>query len=703
MIYVVTQQILEEYEGIKVISVEESLNLLTPLKLVGLDTETSGINCHECELLSIQLGCPDFQVVIDCITVDILFYKEYLERKDITFILWNARFDLKFLFKHGIVPYHVWDGFLAEKILWLGYPTVLSPEIWERIKEDRYEFVPPSKKGNTGSYVLFMSLESAAKRYLGKRLNKSIRGQIIWRGLSEAVIRYSAEDIEYLEPIMNIQLNLLKEKGLDTAIKYSNRFIFPIAYMEFCGVRVSIEKWEEKIRKDQIKVNKSLQELNKWFIENFPESKYIVRDLQGDLFSGFNTEPKVTLNWNSTKQVIPIFKHFGVDVEVVKDGEDKESLDAKVLKPQSHKCSLVPLYIKYREAIKVTTTYGKNVLKQINKRTGRLHTNFNPIGTDTTRISSGGKDKSAGVKYINMLNIPRDETRECFVAEDGNKFISIDYSAQESCIMADMANDEVMIYELNEGSGDLHSLTAKLVFPEIPEDTPVKDIKRLYPELRQEAKGYEFCFAYAGNDRTLVQNYGLTPERAKEIYDNYMSGLSGLKAYQEWRKKDWWDKGYIDLNPKVGFKTFIYDYKYLKETQESFKELGFWDRYRGLKDTNPSHPLVVKVKEFFKRKAASDKQSVNYPIQHTGALCIQVAMINFFEYLRSHNLLFKVLLTVLPYDEICCETPKEIAEEIASVLKNCMVEAGAYFVSRVKLGAELSRNKDGSLPDHWVH
>ena len=113
----------------------------------------------------------------------------------------------------------------------------------------------------------------------------------------------------------------------------------------------------------------------------------------------------------------------------------------------------------------MVSVYGENFLKQINPVTGRLHTNFNPIGTDTARISSGGKDKANKVDYINFLNLPADEeTRACFVSEKGNKWISIDYSGQESFIMADVANDKAMIHELMEGSKDLHSLTAKMVF-----------------------------------------------------------------------------------------------------------------------------------------------------------------------------------------------------------------------------------------------
>jgi hypothetical protein len=32
-----------------------------------------------------------------------------------------------------------------------------------------------------------------------------------------------------------------------------------------------------------------------------------------------------------------------------------------------------------------------------------------------------------------------------------------------------------------------------------------------------------------------------------------------------------------------------------------------------------------------------------------------------------------------------------------------MVEAGAYFCTRCKLDAEISRLPDGSLPTYWIH
>lgn len=208
---------------------------------------------------------------------------------------------------------------------------------------------------------------------------------------------------------------------------------------------------------------------------------------------------------------------------------------------------------------------------------------------------------------------------------------------------------------------------------------------------------------YAGNASTIKRNFGLTDEEADRIYNSYMQGFNGLKEYQAKRKRDWWEKGYIDLNPLIGYKAYIYDYQYLKKLQASFKEPGFWDYYREMKVSNPTCDTVRKVKEFFRRKSDSDRQSVNYPIQHTGALCYKTSMINFFEYLRNNNLLFKVLITVTPYDEINCEAPEEIAEDIAKVLYNIMVDAGAFFCKRCKLDADISTLEDGSLPTYWIH
>lgn len=681
MIYLVTaNQELFDNEVYQIIGVPKSLELLEPLKVVGLDTETEGLDPYTKRLKTVQLGCREFQIVIDCMTIDIKLYRNYLESNRL-FIGWNLKFDLKFLYHQRIVPRRVYDGYLAEKLMWLGYPPGMHS----------------------------LSLKTAGETYSGVELDKSVRGKVIWAGLETDVVKYAANDVTYLEEIMNKQLKLLKDKGLEVAIDYENRFVLPLAYMEYCGVKLDVEKWKQKMKTDLERELIAKKACDDWIISTAETDsflkKYIYVNLQGDLFEGFDTTPKVKINWNSIKQVIEIFKHFGVDV-VIDDkekGGTKDSIDAKTLKPQKDKCELIALYLEYKEATKVTSTYGDNFLDQVGPN-GRICTNYNQMGADTTRITSGGKDKTNRKDYVNLLNLPANaETRACFVAERGNKWISIDYSGQETYLMASIANDEAIIEELTNGSGDIHSLTAYMSYSEIPRDTPIKDIKKLFHNLRQEAKGIEFAINYGGDANTISRNKGIPQDEANRIYNNYMRGFAGLKRYQDFRRRDWWDKGYILLSPLTGHKAYIYDYEDLKKIQERFKEPGFWEYYREMKQTAPECETVQMVKRFFKRKSASEKQSINYPIQAAGSMCLRVSMINFFEWLRQEDLLFKVLICVAPYDEMNVEAPEEIAEEIANKLYYYMVKAGAYFCTRCKLDADISTLEDGSLPTYWIH
>ena len=321
----------------------------------------------------------------------------------------------------------------------------------------------------------------------------------------------------------------------------------------------------------------------------------------------------------------------------------------------------------------------------------------------TLRLSSGGKDKATGKEYINLQNLPADaETRACFIAEELNAWISIDYTGEESFLMASIANDEAMIKELMYGEKDLHTLTAKIIFSQIPKDMPAKEVKKKFHTERAAAKGYEFAFNYNGNADTIKRNFGLTDEEANRIYNAYMKGFNGLKKYQEYKHKDWWDKGYILISKVSGHKAYIYDYKSLKEDSEWMKTLD-WGYYREMKKSYPKCDTVQRVRHFFKRKAASDKQSSNYEIQGTGALIFKVASVYFWNKILENNWFNKVKLCIPVHDEWNIEAPKEIAEEVAQILYDCMIKAGKFFCTRCKLDADISRLEDGSLPTYWIH
>ena len=373
MIFLVTSnQQLFNNENYKIISVEESLEKLNKLKIVGVDTETEGIDVHTKKLLLAQFGCFDFQIVVDCRTVDIKLYKNFLERTDILFLFWNAKFDLKFFLKERIVITNIYDGYLAEKLQWLGYPA--------------------------GQHS--MGLKAAGLEYCNVELDKSVRGKIIWsKTLSDDIIIYGAHDVKYLEKIREGQLLKLKEKGLLKALAYENKFCPVLAYTEFCGVKLDENAWKAKMEKDRKGFETAKIELNSWVEQHFPESKYVHRELQGDLFLGFDDSPHCIINWGSPKQVIPLFEEIGFNLETFdkKTKETKKSVGADIIEAQKDKSDIAPLYIKYKGYEKLVGTYGQNVLDQINPVTGRIHTNFNQLGCDT------GKNITKVLKFQNFL------------------------------------------------------------------------------------------------------------------------------------------------------------------------------------------------------------------------------------------------------------------------------------------------------------
>lgn len=708
-------------------TIEQAMSVLLPLKLCQLDSETKGLDCHTKALLTIQLGNKDNQVVIDWTTLtprEKQIVKNYLE-SDRLFLGWNLMFDLTFLYVQGIYPKHIWDGMIAEQLLYLGYPAQMREK----------------------------SLKAAAWNYLNINIDKTVRGKIVNDGLTTEVVIYAAGDVTYIEDIKEKQDIEIEKQGMKLAVELECEFVKSLAYFKYCGVHLDITKWKAKMTKDQAKLDKAISELNAWVVawdkENphngydiqYPELKYpkysadypaevkrlikdgykrfpqedlqtpdgkvdaykkVIKnqftriDTQGDLFTGFDTEPKCVINWSSQKQVIPLFELLGINVETFdkKTKQKKKSIEANVLKPQKNDFPIIPIFLEYQEAAKVVSTYGQNWLNAINPKTGRIHADFHSIGTDTARVSSGG-----GVWKLNMQNLPHDpETRACFTSEEGNAWLSADYQSQESRIIASVSKDEKMIDLFEHGCGDVHSLVAYMSYPNIiPRDTKIEDIKKLYHNWRQKAKSIEFAINYGGDYNTISKNDGIPVEEAKEIYDNFMEGFPGIKRYQDYCRAAVMRDGYILLNPLTGHRAHIYDAEELKETHNKIQEPGFWEYYQNVRKRNPQDEIVQEVRHYMQRKAASEKQSINYRIQNRGAMCFKLSSIKLFNWIVDHKLIDKVKMCVPAHDEFNLECPAAIKEQVGKVLIDCMIAGGKPFCPNVFLGADIDIN------DHWVH
>ncbi len=741
MIYYVTiQQEAFEHKDYQVCSVEESLNLINSFTnhIIQLDTETTGLDPHIDKALLVQFGNIEetVQVVVNASEINIKLYKEAIESAFI--VGQNLKFDIKVLFAFGIIVRKCYDTMTSEQILYMAYPNFMvgcTEEImmqyceyvdsipgWEDLKKEEkkkrlYRDIP-----NVAEFVYEHSgvgLKALMYRYFGEEMSKEVREEFTQdlQRIETKHIIYAAKDVQPLYRLMQMQVKRLKELGLLQAAKVECQFIPAVAYYEWCGVHMNVPLWQQKMASDYKKMTEALEKLNQYVVD-FGDSRFLKINLQGDLFLGWDTTPKCNINWNSNKQVIPFLTALGFNCKGIdkKTKEEKDSIDASVLEPQRHvNPEFYDVYLAYTEAQKVCSTYGQNYLNAINPYTDRIHTTFRALGTDTGRLACGSqkqnqslaklkglpvvkevKDTKLKCAYPQLQNLPADEiTRASFCAEKGNVWISIDYCGQESVLMADFSQDKAMMDVFLKGE-DMHSTVAYMIFPnDIPRDTPIKNIKKLYKHFRQEAKGPEFCFAYAGNDSTLVQQYGMDPQVAKSIYDNYMKGFPGIAKFQQKQKNHVVQNGYILISPVTGHKAFWWDWKWWKKVEAS-QDNAFWTDYRE-NHKGTGDEVARKVSKHFKAKTKWEKNACNSPLQGSGAIIFKRFNKVLFDWIVDNGYFNTVKFCIPVHDEINVECPEAMAEEVKNKIQEVMKSEAQPFLK------SLTLDSDASVSDHWIH
>lgn len=611
----------------KEIEVQDIISYFKNHKFIALDTETSGLDPHSCELLSIQFGDFDQQFVIEYSPNILEKLKPLLLRKDVVWVLQNAKFDLQFFYKHDIILENIFDTYLAEGVLYCGFDDVKLP-----------------------NYVR-KSLDVLVLKYCGVLLNKSIRGTINRVGLTDKVIEYGANDVKYLIPVMTSQMVKIKEDGLWGAVKLDNKFVKVLAYIEYCGIYLNKEKWLAKMEEDSKKLSDMEFALNKWVFERFGD-KYVNKQL--DLFSAAK---RCSLNWSSSKQIIPIFKELGVDTKVrdKKTGKMKDSIEAKHIVKQVHVSPLIQMYIDYKKAQKLVTTYGQNFLDAINPKTGRIHATFWQI-MNTGRTSCGSGDNKDDDNSINLQNIPSDKiTRGCFTNQFENTvLVDCDYSQQEDRMYTQLSKEPALINFYNDTTRkrDGHGFTAKLCFPKELKDIPEEEVKHVRPDLRSKAKGAKFAILFGGVGDTIAKNLGLSKEEGDEVYDAYMKAFPKLKEYFDYIKPIVVKNGYVYFNKVTGRRSYyqIFDeYERLSRTIDK----QWWENYKQHKFHQTEDFLTYykpTCKRFFNLRGDLERRALNFPCQGSASDMSKLAGVWFFDWILKENLFNKVKISNFVHD-----------------------------------------------------
>ena len=691
MIYLVSDRIdVSSMDDVKKLSVEDSIALIGSWPVVQFDTETTGLDPHVCKLASMQFGYKDFktgehtQIVVDCNSIDVLLYRMVIEKSHL--IGHNLKFDLEFLYNFHITPLHVYDTMICEQLLYLGY------------------------KSGKVTY----NLHDVLLRYTGIELDKTFQKDIAQKGLTPEGIRYAANDVVHLQDIRKSQMLIAKDRNCLNAFTVENRFVPAIAYLEWCGIKLDEKKWKAKMDKDKRNLEEYLGKLND-YVKNSTllSSEFTTTCTELSLFEDpdVTMAPKCSVDWDSPKQVVPVLQKLGFDTKTKdkKTKKEKDSALEKLIVTQKGIADdFLDIYFKYKEASKCVSSYGQGHLNQINPNTGRLHTVFRQFGTVTGRMASGesrsrNEDlaKLKGlppddVSYCNLQNLPKDtETRGCFVAEDVNAFVSVDYEAEESRVQADVWNEKTLLDSFANGI-DTHNLYAKLCFPDELKDIDVKDVKKLRPDLRQKAKSAEFAVGYGSDGTSIATSIGLPVDKAREMVSGILKGMPGMANYKKRAGKFLKEHGYIIINNQTGHRIYWPEWAYWKATEERF-DRQFWDDYKLYHKGTDDEVAQMVRKHISMGHDWFEKNVLNYPIQGGSAIVMKQAAADLFEWVVKNNLFGKVLFCVFVHDELDCECPKDMADSFSKVVQDIMERAAAKYYKRLPIPA------DASTDSHWVH
>ena len=337
------------------------------------------------------------------------------------------------------------------------------------------------------------------------------------------------------------------------------------------------------------------------------------------------------LNPNSPKQLSAyLYDKLGLKgIKKNKSGysTDEDTLkDLRVTYPEYD--NFISSILKYREINKLYSTYTLNMLEYAVD--DRIHTEFKQTGTATGRLSSINP---------NMQNIPQkgeyaEILRSSFVAKQGCRLVSLDYSQIELRILAHLSQDENLIKAFNENK-DIHTMTAHSIFHLSPNDVVTHDIRRI-------AKAVNFGILYGLSSFGLARDTKVTRKEAQRFID-----------------------GYFALYPKV--KIFIDEI--IKQTREKGYCSTILGRKRNIHDINSRNANI---------RTRAERMAVNAPIQGSAADIIKLAMINCDKYIKDNNIDAKCILQI--HDELIFEVNENIISDFTHKMTNIMEKAVSLSV-----------------------
>ena len=568
---------------------------------VCFDTETTGIDTLHAELVGMSFSYskgkgfyvpfPENQEEAQLLADK---FKPFFENESIEKVGQNIKYDLKILANYGIqIKGKLFDTMIAHYL------------------------INPDMRHNMD--VLSETYLKYAPKSIETLIGKKGKGQQSMRDVPlEDIKEYASEDADItlqLKEVFSPILDKAETKKLFDEIEMP--LVEVLAHMEMEGIRLDVD------------FLKSMSGEMQKEILDFEQKIY---ETAGEKF-----------NLASPKQLGDILfdklKIGGAKQKKTKTGQ--YATGEEVLSYLVNEHQIVKDILEWRQMVKLQSTYIDALPNQVDKKTGRVHTDYMQTVAATGRLSSNNP---------NLQNIPiRTERgrliRKAFIARDDNyTLLSADYSQIELRIIAALSGEENMIKAF-QNQEDIHRSTAAKVF-----NVPLEEVTAAQ---RSNAKTVNFGIIYGVSAFGLSNQTSLSRKESADLIDAYYKTYPKLKSYMQEQ---------VDFARENGYVQTV---------------LG---RRRYLKDINSANAIV---------RGGAERNAVNAPIQGSAADIIKIAMINIHKKLIAENWKSKMLLQV--HDELVFDVHNSELEAIQPMIKHEMENA---FVMSVPFEVEMGLGKD---------
>ncbi len=570
-------------------------------KAVCFDTETTSLNELEAELIGMSFSYKKGLAYYIPIsenqeeaqeTVEI--FRPFFEDLNVLKIAHNLKYDYKVLQNYNIdVEGKIFDTMIAHYLL-----------------------NPDGRHGMDYLSEMYLDYKPVSIESL---IGKKGKNQLTLREVDiPTQTNYAAEDADVTFQLYELFAPQLAKENLEELFyKVEMPLMKVLAKIELTGVKLD-NNW---LAKESIDLENDLRLL---------ESK--IFELSGEEF-----------NMNSPKQLGEIlFDKMQLDPKAKKTKTGQYATSEDVLQKLSSKHEIITSILEYRTLQKLKSTYVDALPGQIDKKDNRVHTTFAQTVAATGRLAS----VNPNLQNIPIRTLRGQQIRGAFVADEGKKIISADYSQIELRLIAEVSGEQNMIKAFQNGE-DIHASTAAKLFG--------IDLNEVSKTQRSQAKTVNFGIIYGQGAFALAEQTGLSRSEAKKMIDSYYETYPRLKEYMAEQVKKAQDLGYVETI------------------------LG---RRRHLKDINSSNFVV---------KAHAERNAVNAPIQGSAADIIKLAMIKIENELETQKLKTKMLLQV--HDELLFEAPIDEIETATALIKKEMESA---FETEVPLLVEVG------VGDNWL-